>query len=94
MQDVKLYTQNAPQYEGDYEYRISSILFAIHIHFSGLRSLEFKVLGAENLIVYTGSYLEIEGQLNCWNSVSVFPYSTGWTSSQNLLILADPGCHR
>ena len=25
MQDVKLYTQNAPQYEGDCEYRISSI---------------------------------------------------------------------
>ena len=24
MQDVKLYTQNAPQYEGDCEYRISS----------------------------------------------------------------------
>ena len=26
MQDVKLYTQNAPQYEGDCEYRISSII--------------------------------------------------------------------
>ena len=25
VQDVKLYTQNAPQYEGDCEYRISSI---------------------------------------------------------------------
>ena len=25
MQDVKLYTQNAPQYEGDCEYRISSM---------------------------------------------------------------------
>ena len=25
MQDVKLYTQNAPQYEGDCEFRISSI---------------------------------------------------------------------
>ena len=25
MQDVKLYTQNASQYEGDCEYRISSI---------------------------------------------------------------------
>ena len=27
MQDVKLYTQNAPQYEGDCEYRISSTKF-------------------------------------------------------------------
>ena len=29
MQDVKLYTQNAPQYEGDCEYRISSIVLML-----------------------------------------------------------------
>ena len=33
MQDVKLYTQNAPQYEGDCEYRISSILAINKKHF-------------------------------------------------------------
>ena len=31
MQDVKLYTQNAPQYEGDCEYRISSICMILII---------------------------------------------------------------
>ena len=47
--------------------------FALHIRSSGLRSLEFKLLGAENLIVFTGSDLEIEGQPNCWDSVLSFP---------------------
>ena len=52
---------------------INHIFFALHIYSSGLRSLEFKFLGAENFTVYTGSDLEIEGQPHCWDSVLSFP---------------------
>ena len=39
MQDVKLYTQNAPQYEGDCEYRISS--------FTIIRARQLEMMNAE-----------------------------------------------
>ena len=52
MQDVKLYTQNAPQYKGDCEYRISSIypIYPSSLN-SGVERIRLEVFSHPTLTV-------------------------------------------